>query len=155
MRDLSQGDERSCSVPRKAPQGGWIPLPVVPCTPFLLPLPSPPASARPRTQPEVPFDSPSDVLLPKETKRLDTSRGPGSIRQPKADSRAGPGRGPLSFRPPSWISTGGLQVGTRFLVHHLLFQDENARLSRAPERGFKIIWEEKQEKNPQGQRETH
>lgn len=155
MRDVSQGDERNCSVPKKAPQGGWIPLPLVPCTPFLLPLPGPPASGGPEHNLR-PFDSPSDVLLPKETKRLETSRGPGSIRQPKADSRAGPGRGPLSFRPPSGISTGGLQGGARFLVHHLLFQDENARISRAPERGFKIIWEEKQEKKkPQRQREKH
>lgn len=46
-------------------------------------------------------------------------------------------------------------MGARFLVHHLLFQGENARISRAPERGFKIIWEEKQEKNPQRQREKH
>lgn len=130
------------SVPRKAPQGGWIPLPLcLDCPSF-----SPHSAPQHRQGPERrPFHSPSEVLLSKETKRLDTSRAPGSTRQPKAGSRARPERGPLSFRPPPGISTGGLQVGASFLVHHLLFQDENARISRAPERGFKIIWEEEQE----------
>lgn len=142
MKDPSQGNERSCSAPRKAPrEAGSL---------SRLSLARPSSSLCPALQlrqgPQHnlrPLDSPSDVQLPKETKRPDTSRGPGSIRQPKADSRAGP---------PSRISTGGLQVGTHFLVHHLLFQDEKARISRAPERGFKIIWEEKQGKNPQRQR---